>query len=73
MRHISPLLFFAISVSYPHVVMAEVQPAAPLAAGEAGIAWYSRWDTALAESKRSNRPILFQSASAQCNGVPGVF
>ena len=49
------------------------QPAAPLSAGESGIAWYSRWDTALAEAKRSNRPILFQSASAQCSGVPGVF
>lgn len=49
------------------------QPAAPVAPGEAGIAWYSRWDDALAEAKRSNRPILFQSASAQCSGVPGVF
>ena len=63
---------FSALVSVSALAWAE-QNAAPVAPGEAGIAWYSRWDTALAEAKRSNRPILFQSASAQCNGVPGVF
>ena len=57
---------------FPAATLAE-QTAAPLPAGDAGIAWYSRWDTALAEAERSTRPILFQSASAQCSGVPGVF
>lgn len=41
--------------------------------GEPGVAWYCRWDTALAEAKRSQRPILFMAAAAQCSGVPGVF
>ncbi len=41
--------------------------------GESGITWYGRLDTALAEAKRSNRPILFMAAASQCNGVPGVF
>lgn len=41
--------------------------------GEPGIAWYCRWDTALAEAKRSQRPILFMAAAAQCSGVSGVF
>ena len=51
------------------LAVAEQQPAP----GEAGIAWYSRRDTALAEAKRSSQPARFQSASAQCSGVPGVF
>lgn len=45
----------------------------PVKLGEAGIAWYSTWDLALKEAKRSNRPILFMSAASQCNGVPGAF
>ena len=45
----------------------------PLAIGEPGIAWYTTWDTGLAEAKRSNRPIMFVAAATQCNGVPGVF
>ena len=30
-------------------------------------------EPAIAEAKRSNRPILFMSAASQCSGVPGVF
>lgn len=45
----------------------------PQPIGEQGVAWYVTWDTALAEAKRSNRPIFFMSAAAQCSGVPGVF
>lgn len=41
--------------------------------GDEGVAWYTRWDTALAEAKRSRRPILFMAAAASCSGVPGVF
>lgn len=45
----------------------------PQAVGAEGVAWYSTWDTAVAEAKRSNRPIFFMSAAAQCSGVSGVF
>ena len=47
--------------------------ASPLDLGAPGIAWYGRLDTALAEARRSNRPIMFMSAASQCGGVPGVF
>lgn len=47
--------------------------ASPLALGSQGIAWYGGLDEALAEAKRSNRPIVFMSAASQCSGVPGVF
>ena len=47
--------------------------ASPQAIGDAGIAWYTTWDTALGEAKRSNRPIFFMAAAATCNGISGVF
>lgn len=47
--------------------------ASPLPIGEAGIAWYTTWDTALAEAQRSNRPLFFMAAAATCDGIPGVF
>lgn len=43
------------------------------AIGASGVAWYTTWDTALAEAKRSQRPIFFMSAAAQCSSVSGVF
>jgi len=45
----------------------------PQAVGAEGVAWYATWDNAVAEAKRSNRPIFFMSAAAQCTGVSGVF
>jgi len=45
----------------------------PQGVGEAGVAWYTTWETGLAEAKRSNRPIFFMSAATTCSGVPGVF
>ena len=45
----------------------------PLAIGDAGVAWYTTWETGLAEAQRSNRPIFFMSAATTCSGVPGVF
>ncbi len=45
----------------------------PQAVGDAGIAWYTTWDTGLEEAKRSNRPIFFMSAATTCSGVSGVF
>lgn len=41
--------------------------------GEPGIAWYTTWESALAEAKRSGRPIIFVAAATQCHGVSGVF
>ena len=41
--------------------------------GSIGVAWYTTWESGLAEAKRSNRPIFFMSAAATCSGVPGVF
>lgn len=43
------------------------------AIGSPGVVWYTTWDTALAEAKRSKRPIFFMAAAAQCNGISGVF
>lgn len=39
----------------------------------AGIAWFGTWSGALAEAKRTGRPILFMSAAPQCRNVPGVW
>ena len=38
-----------------------------------GIAWYTDWELAVKEAKRSKRPIFFMAATSQCGGVPGVF
>ena len=45
----------------------------PQAVGTEGVAWYTTWDTGVAEATRSNRPIFFMSAATQCSGVSGVF
>lgn len=47
--------------------------ASPQPIGDAGIAWYTTWETATAEAKRSNRPIFFMAAAATCSGISGVF
>lgn len=47
--------------------------ASPQAVGETGVTWYTTWDTATAEAKRSNRPIFFMAAAATCSGISGVF
>ncbi|MBM84074.1 MAG: hypothetical protein CMJ78_26270 [Planctomycetaceae bacterium] len=41
--------------------------------GQPGIAWYTTWELAEAEAKRSGRPIMFVAAATQCRGVSGVF
>ena len=41
--------------------------------GDAGIAWYTTWETGVAEARRSGRPILFMAAATQCSGVSGVY
>ena len=47
--------------------------ASPQPVGEAGVAWYTTWETALEEAERSNRPIFFMAAAATCSGISGVF
>jgi hypothetical protein len=47
--------------------------ASPQPVGDAGVMWYTTWDTALAEAQRSNRPIFFMAAAATCSGISGVF
>ena len=47
--------------------------ASKLDIGEPGIAWYTTWDSAEAEAKRSGRAIMFVAAATQCHGVSGVF
>jgi hypothetical protein len=47
--------------------------ASKLDLGEPGIAWYTTWESGLAEAKRSGRPIMFVAAATQCHGVSGVF
>jgi len=47
--------------------------ASPQPVGEAGVAWYTTWATALDEARRSNRPIFFMAAAATCSGISGVF
>ena len=41
--------------------------------GSPGIIWYATWDAGLAEARRSQRPIFFMVAAAQCRGISGVF
>ncbi|MEM6915747.1 MAG: hypothetical protein AAF491_04190 [Verrucomicrobiota bacterium] len=52
----------------PTDIAASTQPI-----GDAGVMWYTTWDTALEEAKRSNRPIFFMAAAATCSGISGVF
>lgn len=47
--------------------------ASPHPIGAEGVVWYSTWDTALAEAKRSGRPIFFMAAAHQCGDVSGTF
>jgi hypothetical protein len=47
--------------------------ASKLDLGEPGIHWYTTWESAAAEAKRSGRPIMFVAAATQCHGVSGVF
>ena len=37
------------------------------------VAWFGTWESAQAEAKRTNRPILLLSAAPQCHDVPGVW
>ena len=47
--------------------------AVELPLGSEAVVWYSTWDSARAEAKRSNRPIFFMAAAHQCGSVSGTF
>lgn len=47
--------------------------ASPHPIGAEGVVWYSTWDTAQAEAKRSGRPMFFMAAAHQCRNVSGTF
>lgn len=53
----------------------KLQPTEPLEAeAEAEkIAWYGTWTEALAEARRTGRPILLISAAPHCHNVSGVW
>ena len=75
----TPLLALALTlapVAAPAVPLPP-GPKGPLATHvpptEPGIAWFGTWEGALAEAKRTQRPILFMSAAPQCHEVPGVW
>ena len=38
-----------------------------------GIAWYGVLEDGFKEAERTGKPILFITAAAQCNGVPGLW
>ncbi len=79
MRHLKTSLVLSCLLTVSSVVNAQGGPrpsqlgASKLNLGEPGIAWYTTWETALAEAKRSGRPIMFVAAATQCHGVSGVF
>lgn len=75
----TPLLALALALA-PATAAAPPAPQGPkgplethVPPVEPGIAWFGTWAGALAEAKRTQRPILFMSAAPQCHGVPGVW
>jgi len=47
--------------------------AMPQEIGAENIAWYTTWESALTEAQRTNRPIFFFAAAAQCSAISGIF
>ncbi|WP_018970500.1 hypothetical protein [Rubritalea marina] len=41
--------------------------------GTESVRWYTTWSSGLAEAQRSNRPIFFFAAAAQCSNISGTF
>ena len=63
----APLLAQAQGARDPSIGQSQLNP------GDSGIAWYTTWETGVAEARRSGRPILFMAAATQCSGVSGVY
>jgi Spy/CpxP family protein refolding chaperone len=47
----------------------QARPAAP----PTPIAWFGRWQDAVRDAERTERPILFVSAAPHCSGVSGIW
>ncbi|MEM9016751.1 MAG: hypothetical protein AAGC68_07035 [Verrucomicrobiota bacterium] len=73
----NPLLLALLSLSALSCLGQGTRPTdigpSPQPVGDAGVMWYTTWDTTLEEAKRSNRPIFFMAAAATCSGISGVF
>ena len=72
------ILTIATSIALCGVVQAQGPRPEQLGAisqpvGEQGVVWYTTWDTGYEEAQRSNRPIFFFAAAAQCGDVSGTF
>ncbi|MGJ8657438.1 MAG: hypothetical protein ACSHX6_13395 [Akkermansiaceae bacterium] len=71
------LLTIALSALTPTLHAQGPRPsdlgAVELPIGSEAVVWHSTWDSAKAEAKRSNRPILFMAAAHQCGSISGTF
>lgn len=85
-RHLLPIAVLALTCAFaPSTAFAQDKPQSPSkatskatsaakqSAQPTGITWFGTWEQALAEAKRSNRPILFTSAAPACGTVPGMW
>ena len=70
---LTTLALITISTSYAQGPGPSDIGASKQSIGSPGVVWYTTWDTALEEAKRSQKPIFFMAAAAQCNGISGVF
>ena len=70
---LTTMALLAISPSYAQGPRPNDIGASKQAVGSPGVVWYTTWDTAIEEAKRSQRPIFFMAAAAQCDGISGVF
>jgi uncharacterized protein YyaL (SSP411 family) len=57
----------------PQPLESESAASPPQATKTQRIVWYTDLDQALAEAKRTNRPIFLQSAAPRCQDVPGLW
>ena len=51
----------------------KLEPTAPLEASVEKIAWHGTWAAALAEARRTGRPILLIAAAPHCHNISGVW
>ena len=79
MKQLTAVLVFAGMIATGSIACGQGGPrptdlgASDLDLGKPGINWYTTWETAQAEARRSGRPIMFVAAATQCRGVSGVF
>ncbi|KAA3605547.1 MAG: hypothetical protein DWQ01_19720 [Planctomycetota bacterium] len=68
-------LLFAWTVFLPILLPAQEteSPAQRNRQAAPKIQWFGTWSQALAEAKRTGRPILLTSAAPQCRGVSGMW